>query len=259
MKPEEGCTEARKLLKEKYGQSYRIATAYVNRVIEATPIKSEDGIALQTFSVLLISCRNTLKETGYLNKINNPYCLIKIIEKLPFPLRQKWRERADDITNNEVREINFDDVVKFVEERVRVMNHPIFGRLSSGKVKDVRGSRDRYSFSINANDACKKRELGDPKAESKPFNCPMCNGNHILPRCNRFQRESVEGRIKFARKSGLCFNCLFRGHIANSCPKNSFCKVTSCEVKHSTYLHPKANISVADKSCGPDGLPTEFE
>ena len=87
----------------------------------------------------------------------------------------------------------------------------------------------------------------------------MCNGNHILPRCNRFQRESVEGRIKFAQKSGLCFNCLFRGHIANSCLKNSFCKVTGCEVKHSTYLHPKANIFVADKSCGPDGLPTEFE
>ena len=69
----------------------------------------------------------------------------------------------------------------------------------------------------------------------------------------------MEGRIKFARKSGLCFNCSFRGHIANLCLKNSFCKVTGCEVKHSTYLHPKANISVADKSCGPDGLPTEFE
>ena len=62
----------------------------------------------------------------------------------------------------------------------------------------------------------------------------------------------MEGRIRFARKSGLCFNCLFPGHIANSCPKNSFCKVTGCEVKHSTYLHPKA-------TCGPDGLPSEFE
>ena len=36
MKPEEGYTEARRLLKEKYGQSYRIATAYVDRVTEAT-------------------------------------------------------------------------------------------------------------------------------------------------------------------------------------------------------------------------------
>ncbi len=81
----------------------------------------------------------------------------------------------------------------------------------------------------------------------------MCSGNHILPRCNRFQKESVEGCIKFARKSGLCFNCLLQGHMVKSCPKSSFCKVTGCEVKHSTYLHSKPNVSVADKSCGPDG------
>jgi hypothetical protein len=34
MKPEEGYTEARRLLKEKYGQNYRIATALMNRVTE---------------------------------------------------------------------------------------------------------------------------------------------------------------------------------------------------------------------------------
>ena len=149
MKPEEGYTEARRLLKEKYGQNYRIATALVNRVTEAAPIKSEDGIALQTFSVLLVSCRNTLKEIGYLNKIENLDCLIKIIEKLPFSLRQKWRERADDITSNKERDISFDDVVKFVEERVRVMNHPIFGKLTTSKSKEVREPKGRYSFGID--------------------------------------------------------------------------------------------------------------
>ena len=40
--------------------------------------------------------------------------------------------------------------------------------------------------------------------------------------------------------------------MAKSSPKDRFCKVTGCEVKHSTYLHPKPNTSIADKSCGPD-------
>ena len=85
MKPEEGYTEARRLLKEKYGQSYRIATAYVDHVTEATPmIKSKDCTALQMLSLLLISCHNMLKEIGYLSKIENPDCLV--IEKLPFSL-----------------------------------------------------------------------------------------------------------------------------------------------------------------------------
>ncbi len=129
------------------------------------------------------------------------------------------------------------------------MNHPIFGKLTSSKSKDARESKGRYSFGIEANNRDKNRET----QYSKVHKCPMCSGNHILPRCNRFQKESVEGRIKFARKSGLCFNCLLQGHMVKSCPKSSFCKVTGCEVKHSTYLHSKPNVSVADKSCGPDG------
>jgi hypothetical protein len=72
MRPEEGYSAAKRLLKEKYNQKYKIATAYVNRVTQVAPIKAEDGIALQNFSVLLASCRNTLKEIGYLNKVENP-------------------------------------------------------------------------------------------------------------------------------------------------------------------------------------------
>ena len=45
--------------------------------------------------------------------------------------------------------------------------------------------------------------------------------------------------MKIVRKNGLCDNCLFHGHIARTCPKVGFCKVNSCLLKHSTYLHPK--------------------
>ena len=59
MNEDEGYTKARKLLKERYGQNYRIAAAHVQRLIEGPPIKSEDGTALQQFSVQLTSCTNT--------------------------------------------------------------------------------------------------------------------------------------------------------------------------------------------------------
>ena len=145
-------------------------------------------------------------------------CLIKIIEKLPFALRLKWRDLADDITSYKCREITFDDVVQFVEKRARALNHPIFGKLSNDP---------------NRNRSNKPQ---DPK-----FNkCMMCEGDHILPRCNRFKSESLEGQLKFVKKKGLCYNCLFQGHIVNSCPKHSFCEVTGCQSKHSTFLHPRS-------------------
>ena len=37
-----------------------------------------------------------------------------------------------------------------------------------------------------------------------------------------------------------------------SCPKPSFCKVTGCQSKHSTYLHPRNDTRVAEKSSGLD-------
>ena len=58
--------EQRRLLKSKYGQPYKIASAYVGKVVNGPQIKSKDGEALQTFSVLLISCRNTIKELNIL-------------------------------------------------------------------------------------------------------------------------------------------------------------------------------------------------
>ena len=42
MDPEESYPEAPKLLKQRYGQSYKIATAYVDKVTKGPAIKSED-------------------------------------------------------------------------------------------------------------------------------------------------------------------------------------------------------------------------
>ena len=77
---EEGYDEARRLLKERFRQSYRVAAAHVQRLITGPQIKNEDGTALQQFSVQLTSCTNTLEKIGYLEKLNNSDNLKKIID-----------------------------------------------------------------------------------------------------------------------------------------------------------------------------------
>ena len=105
MKPEEGYKTARALLKDRYGQSYKIATALVDRVTKAPQIKADDGPASQRYSVVLTSCKNSLKEIGYLSKIENPDTLQRVIARLPIGLRQRWREKADSITDYQKREV----------------------------------------------------------------------------------------------------------------------------------------------------------
>lgn len=131
MRPEEGYQEARRLLKARYAQNYKIAAAYVSRVTNGPLIRHEDAQALQKFSVLLTSCKNTLKEIGCLNKVENPDSSQRVIERLPFQLRQRWRNVADDISSNKQREITFEDIARFVESKARALNHPIFGNINS--------------------------------------------------------------------------------------------------------------------------------
>ena len=59
---EERYQEARKLLAKRYGQLYKIASAYVERVTNGPAIKAEDGAALLSFSALLTTCKNMLNE-----------------------------------------------------------------------------------------------------------------------------------------------------------------------------------------------------
>ena len=88
MEPERGYIEARRLLKERYGQGYKIATALVERLIKGPPIKNEDCNALQKLSISLTNCKNILQDVGYLNKVDNPDSLQKIVRRLPHTLRR---------------------------------------------------------------------------------------------------------------------------------------------------------------------------
>ena len=66
MESDKGYIEARRLLKERYGQGYKIATALVERLMSRRPMKNKDSKALQKLSIALTNCMNTLQDVGYL-------------------------------------------------------------------------------------------------------------------------------------------------------------------------------------------------
>ena len=120
MNAEDGYREARRLLKERYGQDYKIASAYIDRVTTGPPIRAERVDDLRKFSILITSCKNALKDIGYLRRINNPDVLKKIVDRLPFDMKRKWRDIADDISECKHREITIEDVASFIEKKSKI-------------------------------------------------------------------------------------------------------------------------------------------
>ena len=57
----------------------QIATALVERLINGPPIKNEDCNALQKLSISVTNRKNILQDVGYLNKVDKPDSLQKIV------------------------------------------------------------------------------------------------------------------------------------------------------------------------------------
>ena len=224
-------TEARRLLKERYGQNYRIRAAHVQKLINGPSIKPEDGAALQQFSIQLTSCQNTLREFRYLNKLDNPDNLKKIVDRLPYALRLKWRNTVDRIIENEGRDVTVQDINKFVTTKARAVTHPVFGKVITDKgkhvtEKPVRRKAEGFSTQVN-------RETTPERA--------LCSGGHWLSRCEKFRKQSVKERQDLVRWKRLCINCLSNKHFVLLCQRPSYCKVQGCTKKHSTFHHQNTN------------------
>ena len=114
------------------------------------------------------------------------------MKRLPFPLRQKWRNVADNIRNNEQREITFKDLAKFVEARARALTHSVFRNISGdskGTCKDFKGSKNRKGSNFatwtgagcnggNANETANV-SISSLRVRRSVLRCPLCRGNHV--------------------------------------------------------------------------------
>ena len=253
MNPDQGYAEARKLLKERYGQNYRITAAYIQSLTEGPSIKPEDGNALVQLSTKLTSCTNTLKQIGSLGKLDHPENLKKIINRLPFGMRLRWRDAVDRIVEKEGRDVNIADVTEFVTAKARAATHPIFGKVVNehkSKQEENKGKRHTGSRASGFATQGDDRNGNAEGTAIKTIVCP-CKANHWVSRCDKFRKMSLEERKAFVKENKLCLNCLTTGHFVRSCPKKSFCKVQGCSGKHSTFLHPKATLNNEDNGKTP--------
>ena len=104
--------------REKFGDDYRIASAYETKASDWPNIKPEDGAALNRFSIFLESCKNALASSQYISKFDHPGNIQKLVFRLPYNPREKWRLTADDIMEVQSRPVEFSDLVNLSTVRL---------------------------------------------------------------------------------------------------------------------------------------------
>ncbi|KAI4884310.1 hypothetical protein NFI96_008914, partial [Prochilodus magdalenae] len=139
MKPDEGYCEAKRLLKEYFGNEYKISVAYMDKALNWPDIKADDSEALNSYALFLTSCKNAMAELEYMDEMDNAANMRAIISKCPYKLREKWRGVACDIQEKQQRKPRFSDIVVFVARQAKIALHPVFG-----DVKDRHKAQTKY-------------------------------------------------------------------------------------------------------------------
>ena len=252
MEPSAGYTKAKLMLKEFFGDDFKIAEAYIKEALDWPTIKPEDGVALQSFALFLTGCSNTMTDISYMEDLDNTANIKALANKLPYKLKESWRRFACDLQERTKKRVKFKDFVDFVNQQVKYLLHPLYGSIKDTTVstKDpVRSfkSKSQYAETLKPKKVfttavvSPKIEHDKPTtqplsvdASSKP--CVYCDGEqHSLTVCKKFKSKQHKDKIDFLRSKGLCFACLKHGHMSNNCKQKLQCQ--ECSRLHPTPLH----------------------
>ena len=244
-----------------------IASAYIDKALQWPQIKTEDGKALNAYAVFLTGCRNTMEDVAFMEEMDNPTNMRMVVSKLPYKMRERWRDSAFQILERRGHRARFADLVVFIERQAKVAMDPLFGDLQESRTSTAAKSQERGkpvksgvkgSFATNVAveqkkpDATAKQPNPAKAAIAFETPCLFCQKNHTLESCNKIKGLAHKERVDFIKTKGLCFGCLTQGHLSKTCKKRMDCK--QCSGKHPDILHQEkeaiknANVSESTNS-----------
>ena len=192
----EGYFEAKRLLKEKYGDPYKISNAYLKKATEWPNIKAGDETALDRFSVFLTQCISAMTSLSHLSILDHSHSLQNLVIKLPTYLQDRWRREANKIRENRVSALGLTDFSKFVKSEARVANDPIFSRGSLNRM--LGQEKPKFKPRYRSNESYSKHTTGATIAddanqtEEVVDQCVLCDGSHGLDECQCFLKKFLE-------------------------------------------------------------------
>lgn len=218
MTPDTGYYEARKLLDKEYGDPFKVATSYINKLAVWPNIRADDSNKLKQLLFFLTKCNNVMQSISHMTVLNHAPNMQMIVKKLPGYLQNKWRDTVARLKQR--GEVSFSDLVNFINHAVASATDPVFGKEAFGQ-NNTRYQKQNTSFATNVS----------PDSET----CLLCSQNHDLDECTQFKQKSLSDRRSFLKEKRVCFGCYGYKHVSKNCVKKRECEI--CHKKHPTGLH----------------------
>ena len=203
LKSEDAYSKARKVLKERFGDPFKIYEAYREK-LKAWPLCTT-GRDLQEYSDFLIMTRETMRTVKYLKEFDNFSAIRELAARLPIFYGNKWRGRAKK-TEAKQGEYTFDNCVDFAQESASDANHPVFSHEALAATRrelqresskdDTQTSKPQRrrprgtSFAANTASNGEEREGNRPQPDKA--SCFMCDEPHNLEDCKEQLKKGYD-------------------------------------------------------------------
>lgn len=194
------------ILKRKFSNKRRILVRLCEALINLPKIKKNCPTQIGEFVTLFNQRLCAIENLGEPIASWNTMLITIITSKLNPDILMSWESTLKD------KEVPpYTELIEFLETRADCTPPPAEGTTSTSKGY----TKQRHVFFTNAQ-------------------CPICEGNHPVMRCQQFRSQPIHERLKSVKKAALCTNCLQTGHSIQNCNSGA-CRI--CNKRHNTLLH----------------------
>lgn len=237
---EESYKIALDMLEKKYGGKERQIQHLYNTVKDIKPVK--DFHSLQEFQYTLLGVQSML--TTFDMRQEGIILHMQLCEKLH---HRYMKDYLNFLARNE-EEKNLTSLIAYVTKELETSQAAY--EATSGRMK-ADGAKTSFEDT-----RIKKRNINSVNKSKGERKCADCDENHPVWRCDKFQKRSINDRLKIVKNRSLCFVCLGKGHSKAECYFKGKC-VDGCLGGHHRLLHQeresstnKAGISEDRRSSG---------
>ncbi|XP_052741090.1 uncharacterized protein LOC112045429 [Bicyclus anynana] len=202
-------TLAWETISKRYNNVKYISNCILKRLFGIKTITSESGQLLKQLLDITSECINSLSNIGITTENWDVIVVYLTVTKLDPTSHRLWEQHvctSDDLPT-------FQMLCQFLETRFRALE------MCESNLKTVKSKL----FHVN----------------TMQHNCIFCKGDHYIYQCKQFSKKTYSERRDFAQANKLCFNCLIPNHDSRRCMRNTFCRVSGCNKKHHSLLHPE--------------------
>ncbi|XP_058456725.1 uncharacterized protein LOC131434097 [Malaya genurostris] len=212
---ESNYTIAYDLLQKRYNNPKLLVQKHTRDLFELKCVEEESASALRN---LFDSARKHLRCLQILHQPVEYWSAVLVhlmANKLDATTRREWESLASGTTPPD-----YEKLEQFVLDRCQMLD---------AMPKKRKITTEQYSHHKKY-----KPEVRTMTIRADTLGCVACGAEHFVAKCYRFERKSLEEKVKLIKRFALCFNCLKSNHTAEHC-RNKGCY--KCGGKHHTSIH----------------------